>query len=265
MSGLFIPSAEVTVKYLKFCLALVSILAMVLESHSIQSKPLIENICQQVAGKNSSSKMVQVTLVDESTASNHSFWMQLAQGLGLEPVKDQKKLRWNCQYIENDKWFSLFDLSVEPGKQVITSTFLPNGKFKSNQKKTALSFFTTVISQTLSLGEKNQKKVNDALAGYLTLIDQGGIIPEKVDQRILSKKLHDFDIPSSQIPSKIPNGWLTHDAIAVDRLVIFDGKKKPQAVAFVYMVPIIDTVKKNILQWGINITISITPENEKIF
>jgi len=242
-------------KYLKFCYVLAALLAIFLESHSTQGKSLIENICQQVVVKNSSSK-------DEPKTTEGDFWSQLAHRLGLEPVKGEKNKRWNCQYTENDKWFGLFDMSVEQGNQVITSTFLPNYKFKPNQKKAALSLFTTVISQTLSLDIKNQKKVSDALDGYLTLIEQRKIIPQKPDKSTLTKKLQNLNIPTSQIPTKIPANWLNHDAIAVDKLVIVDGIKKPQAVAFVYMVPIIDMQKKNILQWGINITVSTTPEKE---
>jgi hypothetical protein len=252
-------------KYIKLCLGLSSIFGLLLEGYPAQAKPLIQDVCQQLVGETPSSKVIQVGLVNEPTVASDESWSKLAQNLGLERAKGQKDLRWTCKYPENGKWFSLFDISVEEGEQVIASTFLLNGKFKPNQKDAAVSFFATVISQTLSLGDENEKRVGEALAGYLTLIAEGAIVPDQLDPSVLSEKLQDLDIPLIQIPSTIPDGWLSHDAIPVDKLVIVDGDGKPQAVAFIYMVPIIDLEKKNILQWGVNITVGITMEQELKF
>jgi hypothetical protein len=249
-------------KYIKCCLGLSSILGLLLGSYPAQAKPLIQDVCQQLVGETPVSKVIQVGLVNEPTVAGDESWSKLAQNLGLERAKGQEDLRWNCKYAENGKWFSLFDISVEEGDQVIASTFLLNGKFKPNQKDAAVSFFATVISQTLSLGEENEKRVGEALTGYLTLIAEGAIVPDQLDPRVLSQKLQDLDISLIQIPSMIPDGWLSQDAIPVDKLVIVDGGGKPQAVAFIYMVPIIDLEKKKILQWGINITIGITTEQK---
>ena len=242
-------------KCIKVYLILSSIFGLVLGGSPVKAESFIQDACQQIVGTNSSSEVVQVVLADEPISVSSNALPQVTESLEL---RQQKNPRWSCKYVENGKWFSLFDISIKEEKQVIASTFLLNGKFKPNQKDAAISFLTNVIAETLSLGGENQQRVRDALAGYLTLINEGSIIPDQLDQETLSQQLQQLGISLSQIPSRIPDSWVTDDAIPVDKLVIFDGSGEPQAVAYTYMVPIVDLEKKDILQWGINITVDIT-------
>ncbi|MEL4893919.1 hypothetical protein [Crocosphaera sp. Alani8] len=248
-------------KHIKRYLVLSSIFGLVLGSSPVKAESFIEDACAQIVQENHSPEIVQVVLDDEPTSvssdtSDRSDPLpQLAENLGLIQQDDG---RWTCKYFENRRWFGLFDLYIKKEEHIMASTFLLDGKFKPNQKDAAISFLTNVVSETLSLGEQNRNKVKEALAGHLTLIDEGTIIPEQLDRQCLLELVPNIEVSSSGIPSSIPNSWLSHNPIPVPHLVVFDARRNPQAIASTYVVPIVDVKTKEIIKWGINITVNIT-------
>lgn len=248
-------------KLMKVGLILLSIIGSIIGSCPAEAESSTKNVCQQMTGENSSSEITQLILDDESFPSDTNALTQLAANLGLARYESR---RWTCKYIKNEKWYGLLNISLQGETRVIASTFLINGKFKPRQKDAALSFLTEVTSEILLLGEENQKKVKEALAGYLDLIDEGIIIPNKLEQDILLQKLETIGITLNEMISSIPDGWLSDDddAIPLERLVIFDGGGRPQAVAYAYMLPIVDLEEKEIIEWGINVIVEVTAKEK---
>ena len=240
---------------IKVSLIFSSIIVSIIGISPVKSESLVENVCEQISGQNSSSEM----LTDNLGKPESDRLAQLAENLGLTQHNSE---RWICKHIENGKWFGLFDISMEGETQIKASTFLLDGKFQTGQKDAAISFFRDVIAEMLLLGEGNKQEVRDTLADYLGLMEQGMIIPDQLDEETLSQELQDVGTLLNQVPSEISDGWINDDAIPVNRLVVFDDGVEQPVVAYSYIVPIVHVNTKEILQRGINITIQITGKQE---